>query len=303
MAVEQEMRRRAERLLHGPFDKFDLSTLISFLRGKWYNRQCAREIGHFLAHPEDRDQGIVTERARAFFTVIRFSAPLMMGRGLGPVRFDPNSLPSLFPAAVKHTLDLLDPNTLRQRTGFRRKQAKPALASILSRLTPNPDGTLKLAGPVRAEEARLLECLASTLVVKCAFTDKELLQDFWFLFVKEKLAREEDKQAFMKRGPAIVLFAICCMHQRTLLLDEQPTAILETNCSQNPENPLAVNAIANVPGLEKYVLNCPAVNFSAAMFSTTLVAKDHCEEELIRDAHSGWNYPIELSQNLKLARL
>jgi hypothetical protein len=277
MAVEQEMRRRAERLIHGPFDKFDLSTLISFLRGKWHGRQCAREIGHFLAHPEDRDQGIVTERARAFFTVIRFSMPLTFGGGV--VRLDPNRLPPLFPAAVKHTLDLLDPNLLRQKTGFRRKQAKAALSLILQRLSANQDGTLKLTGSLRGEEGRLLDCLAGTLVVKCAFTDEELLQDLWFLFVKEKLARDEDKLAFMKRGPAIVLFAICCMHQRTLLLDEQPTATLSANCSQNPAHPLAVNAIASVPGLEKHLLNCPGVNFSAAMFSTTLIAKSHCSEE------------------------
>jgi hypothetical protein len=291
LAVEQEMRRRVDRMLNAGFDKYDFSAIVHFLRGRWHGRDCAREIAHFLAHPEQRDQGIVTDAARDFFTVIRFKAPLLAA---GTNALNVSCLPSLFPSAVKRTLGAVEKSLLRKNTGISPMAAKDALARTLAKLNTNPDGTYAIKVPLTPEEARLIGFLAGIVVSMPAFTDTRLVNDLWFLLVKNKLAKESEKAAFAKLRSAIILFAVCCMHQRTILLEEEPGAQLSATCNHNADLPFQVVAVAS-GGIK--------VQFATPMFVTNLIAKEYCTLELIADAQAGWDYPIELSPELKLRRL
>jgi hypothetical protein len=76
MVRDQELRTRVERLLAGDIRPEDFSRLFLWLRSRSYGAASIKEIGHFEAHPDERDSGLVTDDARDFFRLIAAAAAL-----------------------------------------------------------------------------------------------------------------------------------------------------------------------------------------------------------------------------------
>jgi hypothetical protein len=80
MAREPELRRRVEQLLRGQFNQEHLTRLYLWLRSRSYGIASVREIGHFVAHADERSVGPVTDEVRDFFTFARLWVPLQSRR-------------------------------------------------------------------------------------------------------------------------------------------------------------------------------------------------------------------------------
>jgi hypothetical protein len=72
---DPKSRARVQRLLSGTFRPDDLTGLFLYARDHCDGRESVAEIGHFVAHHNERDRGIVTRSTRDWFAMARFHMP------------------------------------------------------------------------------------------------------------------------------------------------------------------------------------------------------------------------------------
>jgi hypothetical protein len=281
-----EARKRVERMLHGTFTTNDFSTVVLSLREREYGKDSVKEIGHFFAHPHERDKGLVTETARDFFAAVRL---YLFAR---ENKLDLNNAPPFLPGAVRGIFNLLGQEELRKGTGLNRKQLKRVLSSALSKLHPARRGTYS------PQESAVLKFLATKLVARAAFTDLEFLDDLWSVMLKNHLVRDSDRASFTKIQPAMTLCVISRMHGCKVKIDDGQVAELVATCNHDPDRNLAVMTRAASP-----TARVPDLRVATHVFSSTLRARDWCGEELLNDVEIGWHYPLEVSPSQKLSRL
>jgi hypothetical protein len=188
-----ELRRRMERMLHGLFEPDDLNRVILSLRGRAYGRQSVQELGNFVAHSDEREKGLVTDTARGFFASIKLHLRIISG---GPI--DLRDAPEFLPLALQTSIANIDEQQLRREIGYNRRNARRCLMSALSKLTRNATGgySLRAGATLDPQEGRVVDYLARTLVVKSAFTDGVLVQDLWFILLRNHLVREDERSLF-----------------------------------------------------------------------------------------------------------
>src|SRR5258705_11504652 len=91
---DQKSRARVQRLLTGTFRPDDLTGLFLYARDHCDGREPVAEIGHFVAHHNERDKGIVTRATRDWFTTMRFHMSRFQ-RPDGSLDLDPQRMPSV----------------------------------------------------------------------------------------------------------------------------------------------------------------------------------------------------------------
>jgi hypothetical protein len=281
------LRPRVERLLYGEFVPDDLTRLFLYLRATPYGRQTVKEVGDFVAHFGMRDKGPSTDLANNFFTVLRFSAPLMA---------DPQHLHglSLNPEVLQANFATIDQEVLRQKTKLKPRVARQVFESMLAKMRQiagkNQSQTLN------EQEGSLLRFLLSHLTVKPAFDDETLFKEFSVVLEKNKLLREGEREALQKIKPVVALYAVALMHLCHIKLKEGSPAELMADRSDGFIRVIASGACP--------IKEIPTLHFAGSMFSTSLPAKEWCEPELLEgDSQTKWTFPIELGANKKLRRM
>ncbi len=287
-----ETKRRVERMLSGDFRPDDLSRILLFLRDRTYGKDVVKETSNFISHGVERDIGLVTDTAREFFAGVRLHLSLIETK-----TFNVDEAPTFFPTAVKAALKHIDKGQIQQQVGQNRKMAERTLESMLAKFVQNANGSYALKGNLDETEVRLLRLLASTFTAKPAFTDKGLIDDLWFVLLKNGLVHESELDAFQKQRTPIILFSVAAMHGCSIVLDKNTKAALAADCGGNADFPIQVLGVSVCP-----TAKVPDLRIATAMFSTALLARDHCEADLLGDL-KGWTYPIELSASFKLKRI
>lgn len=276
-------------MLSGDFRADDLTRVLMFLRDRTFGKDVVKETSNFISHGAERDIGLVTDTARGFFAGVRLHLSLIETKTL-----DLGDAPHFFPVALRTALKQIDKQQLRRDSGLNRKQAEQTVSSMLAKFSANPRGTLSLEGDLAESELRLLRTLAGWLFATPAFTDDMLIKDLWFVLLKNRLVHPSEEDAFLKLKSTITLFAIASMHGCGIVIDRTMSARLLANCYKDADHSIDVIGIAVCP-----TIKVPDLRVATAMFSTSLRARDCCEDELLDDIE-GWDYPIELSPSLKL---
>jgi hypothetical protein len=278
---DPKSRARVQRLLSGVFRPDDLTGLFLYARDHCDGRESVAEIGHFVAHHNERDRGIVTRSTREWFATARFH----MFRFHDSTRdLDPNRMPSA------------TPDYLRIRRGIGRKGAREfqVLNDLADRLLPNPDGTWRLPALTHAE-ASLLQAVCSVLVSKPAFEADRLCSDFFAtlksngLIVKNELAQHKESFSVL-----IKLYAISVMHNCVVQVGDGTKSQLRARAEQKSRT---ISVSAGVPD----TINPSNITLASPMFYMNADPADHCHPELLID--SDWDFEIELNENRQLARL
>jgi hypothetical protein len=142
---DPKSRARVQRLLRGDFRPDDLTGLFLYARDHCDGREPVAEIGHFVAHHQERDRGIVTKSTGEWSAAIRFHASR-----LDPITGKPNVFHTRkMPVATRDYFEIavnrIDPRTIRQMTGLSRKAADEAMGGLCNKLKQNADGTMGFA--------------------------------------------------------------------------------------------------------------------------------------------------------------
>jgi hypothetical protein len=280
------MQARVERLLGGNFRPDDVGALFRHLRTHSYGLAPVREIGHFVAHPEGRDRGVVTDEVRDFVAALNVKfAP----------HFDPATSLQTFRRALSSTFHKLGSSFIREQTGFNRKKAFALLSSGILKIDLDDNGHLRWFDYLSVDEASVLRTCYDNIVVRPAFTADELYRDFCFVLRKNNLLSDNVKDPLAHVRPGIILYAVAAMHQVTVALDDDSKATLKADIiggliGVSAATPLAIDGHGSR-------------TFVAQMFETDFRAEEWCAPELTADPSLLMSHHIEVDTNQRLAVL
>lgn len=291
--ADPKSRARVERLLRGVFRPDDLTGLFLYARDHCDGREPVADIGHFVAHHDKRDKGIVTRSTREWFAVARFHVSRFGPNGKP---LESNKMPPATPDYFKIAVNRIDAKLIREKTGMRRSDAHKLMNEVVERLTQGADGTWALPSDVTKLEVSLIQCVSSVMVVKPAFEADRLCDDFIATLKSNGLITKEELSEHREALRALVqLYALATMHNCVVQIGDGTTTQLKVKPGPDAKQ-ITVNAA--VPDAFP---NQPLIFINSSMFTADVDPSIHCHPELL--ANWDWNFEIELAPDRRLSPL
>lgn len=248
---------RVDRLLRGERRVNDLQNLFSDLRMCRPGRASVKEVGHFAAHREKRDEGISLKRAND----IQTSAKLWQRQQNGVVP-DTGHLNE----AGLANLRIIPDRALRDRFDLSRQTAEQTFKRAIRKH--------KAGKQLKDREVQVLQVFGLSVMWQFAFNDKTLWSDFVDLIIQEGSLMEENRQGFDSVSSFVSLYALNVMHGARLKLADGKETWLRLD---KAEEGGFLRIKAEIPVSD----NPKLVTISIPMFETGLTAADHCDPKLL----------------------
>jgi hypothetical protein len=290
---DRKSRARVERLLRGEFCSDDLTNLFLYARNRCDGRESVAEIGHFVAHPDERDRGIVTRATQEWFITARYhfskyNLPLNSPKNvlkLPPVAQD------FFRIAVSR----IDPKSFRKitdKTGWPRQEADRFMSKLAGRLTRNPDGTWALPKKLADKELLLYTWLTRVIVSKPAFEADRLCDDFLAtLKSNSPISKDEIRTHGDTLRTLVQLYAVTVMHNCPVQVGDGTNVQLIAGHDKGNK----IHVSAPIPVDKPQFMISP-------MFLTNLDSASHCHPTLLTMNFWG-DFEIELGRDQRLTPL
>lgn len=287
-----EMQRRARRLIETTGSPRDLDLLLLWLRDKSYGNHAIRDLGDFVGHPDRRSSGPASGRVRNFhdqvaYHIQRLALPEGKQRALDPQQ----SLAQLRTAASGSLANSSD-HEIYDWTGYSRKSAKNTLERVLD-ASHFTDGRTISAPPMSEKELRLFDKFAQTLVVRPAFQERSLAEEFADC-LKRNVLVSPDLQTDDTFDSRISAYAISKLHHVEIELGDGKMSRLEARYDPYSKDWL-LNVDAHINPID---CDAAPVPVCFPILETKLDARAWCEQELLLT--SDWQFPVELGENWKL---
>ncbi len=291
---DPKSRAKIERLLRGDFRPGDLTDLFLFARDHCDGREPVAEIGHFVAHHQEREKGIITRSTREWFAVARYHLS-RFGPG-GPYQFDGEKMPSATRDYFKIAVNRIEAKIILEKTGLRRAAAHQIMIKLADRLGQNQDGTWSLPNDLTKNELSLVQCLSSNIVVKPAFEDDRLFDDFAATLKSNGLISKEELHTNKDDLKTLVqLYAVSAMHNCLVQIGDGTTTQLKARPEPKAKQ-IMVNSTIRIA-----VPNAPTVSIACSMFTANLDPNVHCHPNLI--ATQDWDFEIEVAPDKRISPL
>ncbi|WP_292055531.1 hypothetical protein [Martelella sp.] len=280
-----------ERLLNGEFRPDDLTGLFLYARDHCDGRETVAEIGHFVAHHNERDKGITTRCTREWFASTRYLVPAFFEDGSGGL--DASRLPSTAVEYFRIAVNRVGPATIKKGTGLKPGQANKILQDVIGRMSQNGDSTWRLPNDLKEIETSLLNCVSSTFVSKSAFEEERLVEEFIATLKSNGLVtNDEVREKRATLATLIPLYAVSAMHNCLVQIGDGTTTQLKGSASLD-----GIQVSASVPLAAK---DGGDIFLVSPMFRTGLSPNQHCSDELVLTT---WDFEIELGPDKRLSRL
>lgn len=289
-ALDAGVRMRVERLLRGGVRNDDLSTLFLYARGRPQSHQSVQEVGHFVAHREQRTRGVTTQRARDYFRIVSYAV------NQDGQKLDVTNLPSTYPAFLAAVIKNLPIDTIKRFTGLRQKVAFAKLREIAGRLHKKPDGNYEV-GAISTEDLNLLKCASFYFRTTPVFTGESLAEGLSAALSRDGLLEPSEVRQFNELNPLIAVFAVSMMHNTTLVMDDGTHGHLMF--ATRDDN---INVVVVCPPLEA---DGQKFRWVSPLVTTAFKATEHCETDLLpaREEGAHWGRTLEITQNGRLGFL
>ena len=248
---------RVDRLLRGERNVTDLDRLFSDLRMCRPGRESVKEIGHFAAHREERDEGISLRRAND----IQTSAKLWLRQENG-IKPDKEHLKE----AGFANLRIIPDHKIREKFGFSRQTAEQAFNNAIRKYEAGKQ--------LKTREARVLQEFGLSMMWQIAFDDKTLWTDFVDLIVQEGSLADKNRQSFDSVSSFLSLYALNIMHGARLKLADGNESWLRLATAKHGA---FLRIVAEIPISD----NPKFITTKVPMFETGLNAADHCDPKLL----------------------
>lgn len=282
------MRARVERLLSGELKTEDITRIFLFAREHCDGRRTVKEIGDFVAHHTERNQGLMTAAVRGWSAIALFH-----GTALRENRpFTRNRLPNYFPIYLDATSLRIDQKWARSQAAMSLSELRNSVKSLNRRLISNADGSLSLPSGLSQREVKLVDALCNVAVVQPAFTADKLISELAETLKSNALLKRKEFDAFLRYKDVIALFAVTLMHNCTIRITDTTTTMLKLSAGEEIEIVSSISIDEKKNG---------AVLLASALFSTNIAPSDACDLKLLQE-QKPWEFDLELI-NGRLSKL
>jgi hypothetical protein len=290
--ADAKSRARVQRLLSDSFHSDDLTGLFLFARDRCDGRRTVAEIGDFVAHHNERDKGIVSDSTREWVAIARFHWDLSATNGQLNSKRMPASTREFFRLAVRRIAE----GTIRRVTRLSHREAVKRMKLIADALKHNRDGTWALPNQIEEEERKLIEYVVSTMVVKPAFSDADLFQDFVETLKSNGLiSKSEIRENSERLKKLILLYAVAAMHKCVVKIGDENVIQLRAE-SDLANNEISVKAA--VPVQSPAGIGEGRILLQSTIFRAHLDPSENCHPNLL--ATASWDFDLEVGHDEKL---
>lgn len=293
MASKEEYRRRAQRLVNGPFNMEDLNKLFLFLRERSLGRHSVYDVGNMVGHSDQRIRGISVERVTAMHKVAHFHVKRI---GNNNLNLNLGDCDPEFIEVMDATFLLIDDELLKFHTGLKRDQASTKLTKLKRKFSTRSNGRHYWSGgDIKAIDFKLMDYLSNVMISGGAYNPDSLFNDFAYLLLKNGFISEPQIPDLSKIKDNIAVYAIAAMHGTEFILGDGITGV--ANAGWNTKNERAV-LLVGVTVQIPYKSTDVGIVFP--IFETDLLAKDWSHDYDPNVRHASWQVPIEMTQEPKL---
>ena len=280
------VKARVRRLIKGELNADDLTRIFLFIREYPDCNEVIKEIGHFIAHSNERDQGTAHKSVRNWFNAVRFSLTISIEQVC-----DLKRLPSVSPEYFRYAVDYIGGKAVYNATKVRSREAKTILSKLADRLTQNPDGTWFVPDELTREELILLKYISSLTVARPAFTPEILFDGFIAILKSHSLISQEEIKAHKSMLKLkVLLFVVAVMHNSNIKIDNELTVKLQARAHND----------SIVVGVGIPISQTPPINCVTDMLVVNLSPEEYCHPDLLSQE---WSMDLELGKDGKLAPL
>src|ERR1700737_3757280 len=108
--------------------------------------ETVRELGHFIAHSDERESGVTTDMAKEYFAIMRFWAPAYMPTAGGGMQkhYNFDNMPPDFGAYLVANFKNLSRKTVFEQTGLKQRDAIKTFDLILPKFSRYANGRYHL---------------------------------------------------------------------------------------------------------------------------------------------------------------
>lgn len=206
-SLRSKVQKAIEKIESGTFDEFTIDSLFSGLRQYSEKSTLFRELADFIAHPDERNEGIVNESLEAFYLSIRFFTEYASTK-------TKLNLSTPFPAYIvklmKYQIDKCDTNDLKNKFNVTRDKLKARIDTIFS-----VDKKTKLASTKKEKVLNnnfpAIQFILSFIGSHPAFEQKEILSEI--VKVVKSNGLKVNEGLFLAQSEKIILLLLLIMHE------------------------------------------------------------------------------------------
>lgn len=273
---DENLKARLQRLLEGGREIDDISKLYLGKRSASYGRASFRELADFVAHPDLRNRGPVTDRIRDMRTTFK----PMLDRGLK----ETVELGDVLARAESNFRMATDEQVTKLSGGRKRKEAERILTSALEKMRNPMPPSLSL------DEKRVAMGFGDRLIWNPALTGHLIFEDFKYVIVKNGLVKASEQARLENIRALVILHAISVTHGVAFDLGDGMTGELQAGFD-NQYGCLEVTAALRLVGYPK------AVTMKVGLLWTDLQGVTHLSAELT-DHPGPWESAIEVKNGV-----
>lgn len=281
---DDDLRIRARRLAAGDYRQDDLTHLYLGLRDRTCGRKTFREIGDFVAHRKERDQGLIHGVGKDILT--SFTVWAMGLNGTMPPLQD-------MVRCANANFKLATDKQIKDSCGCRRDVARKRLDRAIVQLRANQ--------PIEnADDERVWRALRARWIWRPAFSADTLFDDLTFVLRRNDILDKAGCKALPIAKDFVTLHAVKTMHGSQIKLENGKSASLHAGYA-NRERVLEVKIDLTYDGLPK-PLTAPT-----CLFLTNLCGRTYCEPDLLivndQADFKAWSMPIDITPAMKIGRV
>lgn len=269
-----------EKIINNNFDETNIDSLFYYLRPYSGKHNIFREVAHFLAHSDLRDQGLTFDSLKHLYLSCKYS-------GLEGTRPSVSSpLPSEVKELIKNKLHKYGIQRLINEFGIKEEDLISAIDKRNSTLSP------------LLEVQPALEHLLRLINVEIIYTQEQILNEILAVIKENNIAINEEK--LTKNGDKIILCILTLLHGKRYKLKNDKVDNPEITCNSYISYDTQTNNLT-ILGSVPVEISDKSISVAFPILTTNLDIKQWCEASAlyavinrIPDTHIGVNENFKL---------
>lgn len=251
-----EFKRILKKLEDDTFDEDDILNLLLQIRAVSQKKDLIWEFASFIAHPEERNQGIFQNLLNVNYAKIKLQNEKGNGKNFNPYKIEKKLFKVLIIEGLKLTPDIV----IKEKTGFSKSECEKRINDSYF----ESDNYFEIKNAMKLNDTwHLINPIINIIRLDPVFENTLILKEFKVAFKKisEKLNLNFDYNKFLHEKSDSLLFCLMCLiHSSNFKFYDNKTGSCNLNISNDfNRKRISLHLMADIKSEENFTI---ALNWS-----------------------------------------
>lgn len=276
------------KLETGNFDENDVDNIFMRLRAYSHGNRIFREVADFVAHNDERNQGIATESIEAFYLSIKYFLEYASPK----ISLDIGSpFPLYVKKLMKYQIDKCKDTDLKEKFNVTKQRLKSRIDTIFSEDKKNNVAFMKKP-KISEDTLRALQYILGFIGSHPAFDQSRVISELLSVIKSNKLNANEEE--LLKHSDRIAACVVLLLHEATFEYGAHKQGYCKVSCEKTSipynqkftdqdGNPVEINdSFGNLQVLGHVLLEKDGKDLTVCypLMTTNLPAEDWCDDDM-----------------------